>query len=213
MAARVVVEPAILARTKSEFLSLLTQARALSAAFHVDLMDGTMTKHRTISPSVVASTKLGPKATVHLMVKDPIAWLPAVVRSGAKQAIIHVEIGPRAAISIAAYRAAGLRVGIALKMPTNVRLLNTYRRVPWVHLMTGSIGQYGSPFSRQAVERIVAVKKAWPRSLISVDVGMNPKTIPLVVAAGARRIIVGSYIWSGEPQERWAELKALVKTL
>jgi|GEM_PF-1445126 len=213
MSGRIVVEPSVLARTTPRFLALQTVARTLSRSYHVDLMDGKFTSTTSIGPTIVAKRKLSATTTVHLMVKDPIAWLPAVIASGCRQALIHAEIGQRAKIGLASFRAAGCKIGLALRVTTKLDILDQYRHLNWIHLMTGPIGRYGSAFDKKSLARIAAVRRRLPHAIISVDVGMNPRTIPLVVAAGANRIIVGSYLWSGDPRTRWSVLQSLVRSL
>ncbi len=47
--------------------------------------------------------------------------------------------------------------------------------------------------------------------IVSVDGGMNPNTIPLVLDAGADRVIVGSFIFKNvNPREAVEEIKSLI---
>jgi len=54
------------------------------------------------------------------------------------------------------------------------------------------IGFQGEPFNEKVIEQIKNLKEKYPDLIISVDGSVNENTAPLLVEAGATRLIIGS---------------------
>jgi len=53
-------------------------------------------------------------------------------------------------------------------------------------------GKQGEPFDERAIDHIKELRKTYPELIISIDGSVNESTAPLLVEAGANRLIVGS---------------------
>ncbi|HTM21249.1 MAG TPA: ribulose-phosphate 3-epimerase [Kofleriaceae bacterium] len=191
--------------------------RAGAKVLHVDVMDGHFVPNLTLGPPVVAAMRrcTGLPLDVHLMISDPVRYAPAFREAGADAITFHVEaVGPRSAKdAIAAVRATGAQVGLALNPDTDPELwFPRFAEVDLVMLMTVYPGFGGQGFIPQVRPRIRATRAAFPELPIQVDGGINRETIPLVVADGADRLVTGNaFFHDPDPAAflRWAEgLKA-----
>lgn len=73
------------------------------------------------------------------------------------------------------------------------------------------IGKQHEPFDVTCLDTIKKLRSEFPDVIIQVDGGMNETTIPLVLTAGADRVVVGSSIFgAGNPVENLKKLQSLV---
>ncbi len=170
----------------------ITRLRRNRIEIELDLMDGRFVSTRSFGPKGVTSLRVPPRTTAHLMVDEPIPWINACVRVGIRRFVLHVEsrgVTPDAVRNVRGF----IDVTMAIKQGTSLRTLTPY--VPFIsgfQVMTVRPGRQGNAFIGRQLSTIKALRKHHPRKHISVDGGMDGTTIPLAVAAGADRVIVGS---------------------
>jgi ribulose-phosphate 3-epimerase len=180
---------------------------------HVDVMDGHFVPNLTVGPVVVAAMRRCTRLhlDVHLMLSEPLHFLKDFRAAGADAITIHVEaLGPAGlAAGIAAVRATGAQVGLALNPGTDpAPWYPHFAAVDLVMLMTVSPGFGGQAFISEVRPRLRAVRAAFPDLSLQVDGGINRDTIPLVVADGADRLVTGqAFFKDPDPGAflRWAE--------
>ncbi len=73
-------------------------------------------------------------------------------------------------------------------------------------VMTVHPGQQGARFIRTQLAVIRALRKRYPRLPLTADGGMNERTIPPAVAAGADEIVVGAALHSRDPRVTYRAL-------
>jgi ribulose-phosphate 3-epimerase len=212
--ARITVLPSLLS---ADFSRLADEVRRCEAAgarmLHVDVMDGHFVPNITIGPLVVEALRrcTALHLDVHLMITDPVRYAPDFRKAGADAITIHVEaVGPRdLAPAIAALRATGAQVGLALNPDTDPELwFRHFGAVDLVMLMTVYPSFGGQAFIPQVRQRIRATRAAFPQLPIQVDGGINRQTIPEVVSDGATRLVTGNaFFHDADPAGflRWAE--------
>ena len=61
-----------------------------------------------------------------------------------------------------------------------------------------SVGFQGQIFDEKVIAKIKEVKKIYPELTIQIDGGVNLETAPLLKAAGADRLVIGSAIFESE---------------
>ena len=191
--------------------------KAGARLLHVDVMDGHFVPNLTLGPFIVAAMRRCTRLPldVHLMLSDPLRYARDFREAGADAITIHVEaVGQRAiGDAIAAVRATGAEVGLALNPDTDPELwFPWFGKVDLVMLMTVYPGFGGQHFIPQVRSRIRATRAAFPNLSIQVDGGINRETIPQVVADGADRLVTGNAFFSDpDPASflRWAESQRL----
>ena len=165
----------------------------------------------------------------HLMVTNPAAYVAPMAAAGASMFTFHVEATgarrgrafPRqqatrfgckrptltharaddpAAVAAAA-RAAGMRVGLALKPATAAEAafaLADAGSVDMVLVMTVEPGFGGQPFQAQLLPKVAALRARYPALDIQVDGGLNATTAAAAGSAGANVIVAGSAVFSAQ---------------
>ena len=185
---------------------------------HVDVMDGHFVPNITIGPPVVRSLHRVAKVPldVHLMIEEPDRYLEAFVDAGAAMLSVHVEVLPHLHRTVHRIKALGARAGVVLNPSTPVGVLDEIAGdVDFVLVMSVNPGFGGQSFIPRSEAKIARVREALDRAgntgaPIEVDGGIDTRTAPLVVAAGARILVAGAAIFQSANAEQAArELKAL----
>ena len=163
---------------------------------HVDVMDGDFVNNKKFPIEVVKDIKKISKKPldVHLMVNDYdmikkyASLLPCYLS-------FHVEIIND--ISLINYvKSLGIKVGLAINPETDVEVLIPYlKNIDFVLFMSVTPGAGGQTFKMETVSKIKKIKSIAPSNLIiSIDGGVNDKTIDLCKNAGCDMVVSGSYI-------------------
>jgi ribulose-phosphate 3-epimerase len=171
---------------------------------HVDVMDGHFVPNITIGPPVVRSIRRHTELHLdcHLMITNPERYLEAFKGAGADGCTVHIEIGNTDAL-IDQMRALGLDVGLALNPDTGFASVEPFLdRIDLLLVMSVFPGFGGQSFMPEVVPKIREARAAQvDRGLpfvIQVDGGIDARTAPLVVEAGAEILVAGSAIFGAD---------------
>jgi len=182
---------------------------------HLDVMDGHFVPNITWGPPVIkALRKHVPTAffDCHMMVAHPEQWVGDIQAAGGNQYTFHLEAtaDPRALIH--QIRAAGMKVGLALKPGTPAAAcFFLVDEVDVVLVMTVEPGFGGQPFLADMMPKIEELRARYPSVDIEVDGGLGPLTIDQAARAGANMIVAGSSVFQGNPAEVIAILRRSVE--
>lgn len=201
--------PSVLARRLDQFRVRLALAERVSHRVHVDVMDGKFVPTRSVTPEALVRFPWRQPVELHLMVKEPERWLEVAMPKAIGEVIIPVELGPRLRYCIALFRSNGKKISLAINPTTPLsRLWPWLEHVKQVHVMTVRPGRYHAAFIPAMIDRVAELHVQAPRLRITCDGGVTPKTIGRLVQAGARRMIVGSYLQNAEhPRRAWHDLQ------
>ena len=203
----------------ADFGRLAEETQAVQAAgadsVHVDVMDGRFVPNITIGPLVVKAIRKATKLPlgVHLMIEEPEKYVPQFAEAGADTLYVHVEACVHLHRNLQQIRGLNKRVGVVLNPHTPVEAIRwILRDVDAVLLMTVNPGFGGQAFIPQSVQKLKELRDEIDRQhlkvVIGVDGGIDPKTAPLVVGAGATELIAGSAVF-GQPS--YAEAIAAIR--
>lgn len=167
---------------------------------HIDVMDGNFVNNKKFPLEVVKDVMSITKKPldVHLMV-DSIDTVKEYASLKPEYLTFHVEILEDYEI-IDYVKSLGIKVGLAINPKTDVQKLISYiDDIDLVLFMSVEPGAGGQEFIPEVVEKIKRVKEIAPEDLIiSVDGGVNNKTVSLCKYAGCNMVVAGSYITSSE---------------
>ncbi len=204
------VAPSILS---ADFASLLADVQRMESGgadwLHVDVMDGHFVPNITMGPLVLQALKgkVNLFIDAHLMVEQPQHFLQAFSEAGAGLITVHAETCPHLHRVVQSIRELGCQAGVALNPATPLSPLQyILGDLDLVLLMTVNPGFGGQDFIPAVIPKIreLALEKE-RRGLslkIQVDGGINARTAPLVVEAGADVLVAGSALFTCEnPRE------------
>jgi ribulose-phosphate 3-epimerase len=168
----------------------------------VDVMDGHFVPNLTFGPGIVAAVRrVAPDLPIeaHLMVERPEQFVDAFAEAGADHILVQVESTYSLYRTVHAIVEAGSQAGLVLNPGTPVESLREL--VPYVRMvnvMTVEPGFGGQRFIVTSPDKIRRVRDMAPDLDIEVDGGIDERTAPLVVEAGATLLVAGSSVF-GHP--------------
>ena len=148
-----------------------------------------------------------------LHIKEPEGVIADYVRTGARMILIHFESTEVLGEIISEWRSV-VDIGIALKPSTPLSVLDSYmHEVKRVQFMGHDyVGHSGLTLDHRVPLRIREFRKKYPEHAVSVDIGVNLETAPLLIDAGATHLAVTSAVFKSEnPLEAIRTLQALFK--
>jgi len=175
---------------------------------HLDVMDGHFVPNITFGPIVIEairkSTRLYLQA--HLMIEHPEQFIYDFKRAGVDGVIIHQEVCSDFLGALREIKKRGMHVGVALRPKTPVESIkDVIKDLDMILIMTVEPGFGGQTYIKGSEEKIIHIKTLLDEMKIdipiAVDGGVNTQTAPLIMKAGATRLIAGSVIFNGDVVE------------
>ena len=199
---RIEVVPSILSADIGRLAEQIEEAEAAGAdRIQVDVMDGHFVPNITFGPSVVQAVRDATDLPIeaHLMIERPELFVEAFAKSGASLIEVQVESTTSLYRTVDVIKKLGARAGVAINPATPVEALRDITRyVDLVNVMTVEPGFGGQKFITGSPERIRRVRDLGAGFEIEVDGGIDARTAPLVVAAGATVLVAGSSVYGNK---------------
>lgn len=216
----VLIAPSILS---ADFAALGNDVRAVSSAgadfIHVDVMDGHFVPNLTIGPCVMRAIRPYTQLPldVHLMIRNPEAYIEAYADAGADIITVHAEVAHPTEQLITQIHASGKKAGVSLCPATPAEVLvPILDKVDLMLVMTVNPGFGGQKFMHDQLEKIATLRAMIAETgrdiLLEVDGGIAPGTASLCVQAGANVLVAGSAVFTGNPAEYARNIAALKGT-
>lgn len=135
---------------------------------------------------------------VHLGVYEPEKYIRQFANAGADYIAVHYEVMIEPVKIFEMIKDAGAKPILALRAETDVDagIVKLLPHIDWIVKLTVNPGYAGQSFKTETVEKIrnlrKAIKEAGFNTGIQADGNINPKTIPIVVEAGADMLTGGT---------------------
>ncbi len=214
---KIYIEPSIFAADFGHLADETKRAEEAGAdAIHFDIMDGHFVPNLSLSPKGLAAIN---KATelyldVHIMVYQPFEYIERLVENGADCITFHIEATEDVEETLEYIRKCGVHAGLAFCPETSESLIPKYLdKCDKLLLMTVHPGFGGQEFITDVLEKIKftrdlcnklgvrqggKVDPKLPPFDIQVDGGVDDKTAPLCIEAGANHLVAGTYLFKGD---------------
>ncbi|MDR3375496.1 MAG: ribulose-phosphate 3-epimerase [Ancalomicrobiaceae bacterium] len=171
--------------------------------YHVDVSDGHFSPSFLFFPDQIARVRAATERPihVHLMVEDSIllSQIEQFAEVGADLISIHLENAAARDAGLDRIDSLGLKAGMVLKVDTPVAGVAPYLpRLSFLTLLGTAIGVKGQGLDPSATARLtqaagmIGVAGRTGTTRLAADGGIRETTVPLLSAAGAETVVMGS---------------------
>ena len=216
------IVPAIIPRSFHGLSSSIQEVKDFANLVQIDILDGKYVPEKSWPYTVpndpdfekIKSEGEGlpfwkdAQFEIDLMIENPESVWRDWIRAGASRIIVHLESTENMPKILKEFKEENVskdsflysQIGIAVQIDTkNEKLYPYLEDIDFVQCMgIEKIGFQGQEFDERVLEKIKDIKKMKPDLTVTVDGGMDEKTIPLVRDAGAERVAVGSALYESE---------------
>ncbi len=200
--------PSLLASDKSRLQEEVNKAASCGSSFiHIDVMDGIFVPNISFSYDVAKRIERPNYGhpfykDAHLMIVDPLKQVEAYAEvcdivTFHLEALENEEDIKKGAEII---KKKGAFAGLAINPETKIAAISPYLSYfDLILLMTVHPGKGGQPFDPNGYNRIRALKNMMKDMehppVLEIDGGVNEKTAPEAIKAGAELLVAGSYLY------------------
>jgi ribulose-phosphate 3-epimerase len=215
------IAPSLLSANFARLAEEIATIEKSADILHLDVMDGHFVPNITMGPGIIKACRAVSKLTFdcHLMIENPQLFIDRFLDAGADMISVHQEAEPHLQRAMQMIRDGGAKAGIAINPATPAESLTTsIEFCDYVLVMTVNPGFGGQRFIEPVVPKIRHIAQMIrERGLpveIEVDGGIDTRTAPVVVSAGANILVAGSAVFGHQDRTAAMEsIRAAVTTL
>lgn len=204
--------PAVLTLNKRIAKERIDLAQHMSGWVHLDFLDHTLYLFESLVVNDYAGINFGDLfIEAHCMTETPFHLLKS--KLPIERLLVHIEL-PNWIDVYTECANAGKECWAVIAPETTIDSLELPADLQGVVMMGVEPGQTGQPFIESTYSRVEQFKDRYPDIAVTVDGGVGPQNIRLLLAHGADNLVVGSALWhTTDPVATFQALERLADPL